>query len=247
VARRSIVLLALIAATLSAGPVRAEALSSLAAVGMVKSRSGGGCSAALIDRDVVLTAAHCVDRKSTEGGNLVFLTGAYPGAPSIEVPVSGVAVHPLYDLNIEPETSRIRFDIALLRLARPVDEPWITPLPVGSAPEVGERLLLASYRGGRGERARERRCEVFPGPPELAALGCEVASGESGSPLMRLSPEGPVIVAVLSSRSRFDQQPIGFAAPVEMRIRPVLDLLPEAPPPGAAPDVEGTITTSTDP
>jgi hypothetical protein len=64
---------------------------------------------------------------------------------------------------------------------------------------------------------------------------------------MRLSPEGPVIVAVLSSRSRFDQQPIGFAAPVEMRIRPVLDLLPGAPPPGADPDVEGTITTSTDP
>ncbi len=199
---RPIVLLALIVATLSAGPVRAETPSSLAAVGMVKSPTGGGCSAALIDTDVVLTAAHCVDRKSPDGGNLVFLTGAYPGAP---------------------------------------------PLPVGSAPEVGERLLLASYRGGRGERARERRCEVFPGPPELAALGCEVASGESGSPLMRLSPEGLVIVAVLSSRSRFDQQPIGFAAPVEMRIRPVLDLLPEAPPPGAAPEVEGTVTTSTDP
>ena len=162
------------------------------------------------------------------GRNLVFRTGAYPGQPAIEVPVAAFAVHPLYELNLRPETARIRFDLALVRLARPVEEPGIVPLPLGEAPSPGDRLLLASFRGGQGERARERRCEVFPGPREVVALGCEVAGGESGSPLMRLGDEGPEIVAVLSSRTQFDQQPIGLASPVLARIGPVFDMLPEA-------------------
>ncbi|MGI1662462.1 trypsin-like serine peptidase [Palleronia sp. KMU-117] len=206
---------------------RAESAFPMAAVGVLSARAEGGCSAALIAPDVVLTAAHCVDARGKPGG-LTFRTGAYPGLPRISVPVAATAFHPLYDLNLPREITRIRFDLALVRLAHPIDTPGIVPLRLGPAPEVGERLILASYRGGRGERARERRCEIFAGPPDVAALGCEVASGESGSPVLRLSPQGPEIAAVLSSRSRFDQQPIGFAPPVLRRIGPVMDLLPEA-------------------
>jgi hypothetical protein len=221
----------------------ADGAVPLAGVGTLKSRPEGGCSAALIAPDVVLTAAHCVHGNRQGGRNLVFRTGAYPGQPAIEVPVAAFAVHPLYELNLRPETARIRFDLALVRLARPVDEPGIVPLGLGEAPAPGDRLLLASFRGGQGDRARERRCEIFPGPTEVVALGCEVAGGESGSPLMRVGPEGPEIVAVLSSRTKFDQQPIGLASPVLARIGPIFDILPEAEVAAeaieAAPEVEG--------
>jgi hypothetical protein len=226
-ARRRIAGLLLCLLALAPLAAQAETAFPMAAVGVLGSRPMGGCSAALIAPDVVLTAAHCVG-ESGKGEGLVFRTGAYPGLPRIEVPAVATAFHPLYSLNLKPEITRIRFDLALVRLEHPIDHPGIVPLKLGPAPEVGERLILASYRGGRGERARERRCEIFEGPTDVAALGCEVASGESGSPVLRLSPDGPEIAAVLSSRSRFDQQPIGFAAPILVRIGPVIDLLPEA-------------------
>jgi hypothetical protein len=240
--RASLRVAALIAA-LVPGNLRADTAFPLAAVGVLGSRDTGGCSAALIEPDVVLTAAHCVDANRQNGRNLVFRTGAYPGVPRIEVPVAAVAFHPLYSLNLKPETTRIRFDLAVVRLARPIDEPGIVPLRLGPAPVPGEQLLLASYRGGLGDRPRERRCEVFPGPPDLAALGCEVQGGESGAPVLRTGPAGIEITAVVSSRSRFDQQPIGFAPPVLPRIAPVFDLLPD--PEAGAPLVAGA--TGADP
>lgn len=215
---------------LAPGAGRADVAYPMAAVGVLGTGPNGGCSAALIAPDIVLTAAHCVDGNRQEGRNLVFRTGGYPGLPRVETPVAGIAYHPLYGLNLKPATTRIRFDLAVVRLVRPVEVPGIEPLRLGPAPEPGERLLLASYRGGKGERARERRCEVFPGPPDLAALGCEVQGGESGAPVIRTGPDGPEIAAVVSSRSRFDRQPIGFAPPVLPRIGPVFDLLPEAKP-----------------
>lgn len=225
---RLIALAVALAAAIDPAALRADAEYPLSAVGILAAGPASGCTAALIEPDVVLTAAHCVDGNRQGGRNLIFRTGGYPGVPRIEVPVAAIAFHPLYSLNLKPETTRIRFDLAVVRLVRPVDEPGIIPLRLGSAPLSGEQLLLASYRGGLGDRARERRCEVFPGPPDLAALGCEVQGGESGAPVIRTGPEGLEVAAVVSSRSRFDQQPIAFAPPVLPRIGPVFDLLAEA-------------------
>lgn len=225
--RSTIPLIALVVALAPAG-LRAEAEYPLAAVGVLGAGATGGCSATLIEPDVVLTAAHCVNGNRQGGRNLIFRTGGYPGVPRIEVPVAAIAFHPLYSLNLKPETTRIRFDLAVVRLARPIDEPGIIPLRLGTAPLSGEHLLLASYRGGLGDRARERRCEVFPGPPDLAALGCEVQGGESGAPVIRKSSEGLEVAAIVSSRSQFDQQPVAFAPPTLPRIGPVFELLADA-------------------
>ena len=216
---------------LAAPPAAAEA-PPLAAVGVVKvnpDRPTGGCTGVLIRPDVVLTAAHCLVNTAGEVvgdvAGIVFRTGAYPGVPSRTGFGAAVVYHPLYTLNLEPETARLRFDLALLRLVAPIPAEAATPLGVGPGPEPGERLLLASYRGGQGDRARERRCEVFQGPRGIAALGCEVKGGESGSPVIRQGEGGLEVAAVLSSSSRIIQQPIALAPAVVPRVDQLFDLL----------------------
>ena len=47
---------------------------------------------------------------------------------------------------------------------------------------TGAPTFLASYRAGRGERARERRARCCTNGRRLVALSCDVRPGESGSP-----------------------------------------------------------------
>jgi hypothetical protein len=61
--------------------------------------------------------------------------------------------------------------------------------------------------------------------PEVATIACEVAGGESGSPVIRTSDAGMEIVAVLSSRSQVMAQPIGLVTPVQLRIDSVFEEL----------------------
>lgn len=80
------------------------------------------CSGALIAPDVVLTAAHCLNVFGTEGPYEVFLGAELLPEPQGRfVRVARAVRHPDY----VPETHA--FDVALLRLAQPVD---VTPLPL---------------------------------------------------------------------------------------------------------------------
>jgi len=81
---------------------------------MVLSSNGGVCSAVVLDRDVVLTAAHCVTGAAEhrvhfrdEGGEPVLI------APAAK------AVHPGYDAKAV-ETRRRSVDLALLRTPEPL-------------------------------------------------------------------------------------------------------------------------------
>ena len=198
----------------------------LAAVGRIGTGENFGCSATLIEPDIVLTAAHCATGMMDQPDTHFFQTGAYPGLPAVRRQVTDVSVHPFFLLNLGSEVARVRFDLALLLLAEPIEDPRILPITLTSTPEVGESLLLAGYRSGLGERARERRCMVFETVREAFAIGCEVLGGESGSPVLRVTEDGLRVAAVLTSRTRVEAQPIGLAASVSPRIDPVRDALP---------------------
>jgi hypothetical protein len=76
------------------------------------------CSGALIAPDVVLTAAHCLNIFGPEGPYEIFLGAELLPEPQGRfVRVAGAVRHPDY----EPQTHA--FDVALLRLATPVDVP----------------------------------------------------------------------------------------------------------------------------
>ena len=143
-----------------------------------------------------------------------FRTGAYPGLTPVEVPAARIVIHPLYPR--DGETSglerRTGYDLALVRLASPVPETAATPLVATRGPVVESRLLIASYRGGRGERARERMCPVISASDRMIRMGCDVRSGESGSPVLQRGPEGLALVGVMSARAEDGPQKLAIAA-----------------------------------
>jgi hypothetical protein len=132
----------------------------------------------------------------------------------VELPAARIVRHPLYPndgerVGVERRTG---YDLALLRLAAPVPDTVASPLVPSRAVVAEPRLLIASYRGGRGERARERTCPVIAASDRMIEMGCDVRPGESGAPVLQRGPDGLALVGVLSARAEDGPQKLAIAA-----------------------------------
>jgi len=187
-----------------------------AAVGVILRDGVGMCTGALIAPDLILTAAHCAEGIGPDGNpaRLRFRTGAYPGLSPVEVPAARIVLHPLYPREGERTgiERRTGYDLALLRLAAPIPETAAWPLVPTQDAVVESRLLIASYRGGKGERARERTCPVIDATDRMIRMGCDVRPGESGSPVLQRGEDGLALVGVLSARAEDGPQKLAIAA-----------------------------------
>lgn len=125
---------ALVAATVSVGPAAAvvggaEDQGPLARASvMVLSSRGGVCSAVVVARDVVLTAAHCVTRAPE---HRVHWRG--PSGEPVLVKPAAKAVHPDYDAQARKDRRR-SIDLALVRLPEPLPDRFETAALAQAAP-----------------------------------------------------------------------------------------------------------------
>lgn len=106
---------------------------------MVLSSQGGVCSAVVVARDVVLTAAHCVTGAPEHRVHFRDETGQ----PILIAPAAK-AVHPGYDAKAI-ETRRRSIDLALLRIPAPLPAQFETATLDASRPMKDETVIVGGY------------------------------------------------------------------------------------------------------
>lgn len=156
----------------------------------------GNCTGTLIDRDLVLTGAHCLVVKGTERGSNVWFRAGVEGATK-----RGEArVVQKWVGTVWPDEHR-EDDWAVLRLDRPLGERtgWLPLAPqlIGEGKGVTIVGYADDFRGGR-MLATQSNCsfrwrDKFFG---YFLHDCDMNSGTSGAPMFMFQGTKPYIVAL---------------------------------------------------
>lgn len=185
------------------------------AVGRLNFGSKGFCSGALIGADLVLTAAHCLyekeNGKPVDMSSIEFLAGWRNGRAEAYRGVRSGVVHPRYDYRNDDRVSRVAYDIAVLKLDRPIRLPGLTPFETASRPRKGDEVGVVSYAKDRAEApSLQEVCHVLAGRPGILMLSCSVNFGSSGAPIFSFRDGAPQIVSVVSSMADMKGKPVSL-------------------------------------
>lgn len=171
------------------------------AVGRLDTVGGGFCTATLIAKDQVLTAAHCVyDRgRMRNADELLFRAGLRDGNAVAERQVVAIAVAPEYRPGRGMQLENVANDVALLRLGQPITVADADPFVLYRGELRGTRISVTSYGKGRAEAlSRQRECQIVAEQDELIAFDCNVTFGSSGAPVFVTNGPRKQIVSIVS-------------------------------------------------
>jgi Trypsin len=178
---------------------------------MILGSGGTACTATAIGRDLLLTAAHCV-----QPGADYNVLGSEPGQPPVLKAIVRIERHPQFDM-ARLFNHLATADVALIKLAEPVPA-RISPAPIAAASEtvgLGDSLVVAGYGvtvrsdGRTGGTARAATLVVTGQPGSLqirlfdtmtrgSSAGLGACAGDSGAPAFRVLDAGPAILGVVS-------------------------------------------------
>ncbi|WP_299415201.1 trypsin-like serine protease [uncultured Sulfitobacter sp.] len=184
---------------------RRDKLLGFESVGLLQSATGS-CTAALITRDVILTAAHCVYE---QGEEFTFRAGYRDGTEIAARAAVDVVIAPGYTAarKAGDRPSAIKNDVALIRLDSPMFEVGINPYEITSQARKGSALTVASYgRGRMGALTLERGCILqkrYRG--DVVGLDCDATFGSSGAPVFVHDQGRTRIFAVVAVRVNGDR------------------------------------------
>lgn len=199
--------------------VSAQAARGWEAVGRLDTGTSF-CSATLVAPDLVLTAAHCLfdsdDRRIADRA-LSFSAGLRNGqAEAVRRVTRSYIPGNFRSTQGPPPMALIAHDIALLELDRPIVSATVVPIRTGLQGRLRDVVTIVSYGRDRETHASiQEDCEIVGREDAITALTCKVVHGASGSPILRETPSGFEVVAVVSAMGQWNGAEAAFAVDVD--------------------------------